>query len=77
MPPPVMPTAIVTGTTGPDMDLTTTPLSDVRRMVFEFDRNILKIDHGTPTKTLDLTFDTLTAITFTVAANRITAVTIA
>jgi len=54
--------AILTGQTGPGATVTALQLNDVHSMNFDFEKLMLKVNYGTPSKTFELSLTGVTTV---------------
>jgi len=60
--------AILTGQTGPGATVTALQLSNVSEMNFDFRHSILKVVHGVPDKTFELSLTGVTGVVDSIAS---------
>jgi len=60
--------AIITGTLGPDKDVTSIALSDVKEIRFEIDRNVIMVRHGAPERISYYDYAITATVTYVITA---------
>lgn len=64
----------ITGTLGPDVDVTSLVLNDVTNIKFELDRRVIEITHGAQPKIVHFDYEITATVTFTIGGDNTTIV---